>query len=76
MADRPGSRPPPWPPTAGTTSPCYEAGRRVGGQVLLAQLLPGRAEFGGAITNLEGEARRAGARIVTGSRVDADLLDQ
>ncbi|MFI9773676.1 FAD-dependent oxidoreductase [Streptomyces sp. NPDC051956] len=54
----------------------HEAGRRVGGQVLLAQLLPGRAEFGGAITNLEGEARRAGARIVTGSRVDGELLDR
>ncbi|MFF2502102.1 FAD-dependent oxidoreductase [Streptomyces sp. NPDC058067] len=54
----------------------HEAGRRVGGQVLLAQLLPGRAEFGGAVTNLEGEARRAGARIVTGSRVDAELLDR
>ncbi|AXI80476.1 oxidoreductase [Peterkaempfera bronchialis] len=52
----------------------HEAARRVGGQVLLAERLPGRAEFGGAITNLEGEARRAGARIVTGSRVDAALL--
>ena len=47
-----------------------EAERRVGGQVRLAQLLPGRAEMGGAITNLEGEARRAGVRIVTGVRAD------
>ncbi len=39
----------------------YEAGRRVGGQVLLAEMLPGRAEFGGVITNLAGEAR-AGRR--------------
>ncbi|WP_405565086.1 hypothetical protein [Streptomyces sp. NBC_01180] len=39
----------------------HEADRRVGGQVLLAERLPGRAEFGGAITNLEGEARRSGA---------------
>ncbi|MGP3769221.1 oxidoreductase [Streptomyces sp. SDT5-1] len=54
----------------------YEAERRVGGQVLLAQELPGRAEFGGAVVNLEGEARRAGARIVTGTRVDRDLLTQ
>ncbi|MFJ8929531.1 FAD-dependent oxidoreductase [Streptomyces sp. NPDC102364] len=52
----------------------YEAGRRPGGQVLLAQELPGRAEFGGAATNLEGEARRAGARIVTDTRVDHALL--
>jgi NADPH-dependent 2,4-dienoyl-CoA reductase/sulfur reductase-like enzyme len=47
-----------------------EAERRVGGQVKLAQLLPGRAEIGGAITNLEAEARRAGAAIVTGVRAD------
>ncbi|MGW5127304.1 oxidoreductase [Streptomyces sp. NPDC004069] len=52
----------------------HEADRRVGGQVLLAQLLPGRAEFGGAITNLEGEARRAGVRVVVGSRVDAQAV--
>ncbi|POX55134.1 oxidoreductase [Streptomyces sp. Ru71] len=52
----------------------HEAERRVGGQVLLAQLLPGRAEFGGAITNLEGEARRAGARILVGSRIDGAAL--
>ena len=44
----------------------HEAGRWVGGQVLLAQKLPGRAEFGGVVTNLQGEAERAGVRIVTG----------
>lgn len=48
----------------------HEAGRRVGGQVLLAQLLPGRAEFGGVVDNLRGEAERAGVRILTGSSVD------
>jgi 2,4-dienoyl-CoA reductase-like NADH-dependent reductase (Old Yellow Enzyme family) len=47
-----------------------EADRWVGGQVRLAQRLPGRAEMGGAITNLEAEARRAGVRIVTGARAD------
>ncbi|WP_030267507.1 FAD-dependent oxidoreductase [Streptomyces violens] len=52
----------------------HEAARRTGGQVLLAERLPGRAEFGGAVTNLEREARQAGARIVTGSRVDGELL--
>ena len=52
----------------------HEAGRRVGGQVLLAERLPGRAEFGGVVTNLAGEAARAGVRIVTGSTVDADLV--
>jgi 2,4-dienoyl-CoA reductase-like NADH-dependent reductase (Old Yellow Enzyme family)/thioredoxin reductase len=48
-----------------------EAERRVGGQLRLAQLLPGRSEIGGAITNLEGEARRAGVTFVTGERADA-----
>ena len=54
----------------------HEAGRRVGGQVLLAQELPGRAEFGGVVTNLQGEVERAGVRIVTGSRVDAALVER
>lgn len=49
----------------------FEAGKRVGGQVLLAEQLPGRGEFGGAITNLEGEARRAGVTIKVGTPVDA-----
>ena len=52
----------------------YEAGRRVGGQVLLAEMLPGRAEFGGVITNLAGEAERAGVRIVAGTVIDADRV--
>ena len=42
----------------------YEAGPRVGGQVLLAERLPDREEFGGAATNLLREAERAGAEIV------------
>lgn len=52
----------------------YEAARRVGGQVLLAERLPGRAEFGGVVTNLAGEAGRAGVRIVTGTVADVDLV--
>ena len=49
----------------------YEARPRLGGQALLAQLLPERAEFGGLVTNLQqragarrrrGEAQRAGLR--------------
>ncbi len=47
-----------------------EAERWVGGQVRLAQKLPGREEMGGAITNLEAEARRSGVRILTGVRAD------
>jgi len=53
----------------------YEAEHRVGGQVLLAERLPGRAEFGGAITNLVGEVERAGARIVTNSRASRALVE-
>jgi 2,4-dienoyl-CoA reductase-like NADH-dependent reductase (Old Yellow Enzyme family) len=53
----------------------YEGAAELGGQVRLAQALPGRAEFGGATTNLEGEARRAGVRIVTGTRVDRPLVE-
>jgi 2,4-dienoyl-CoA reductase-like NADH-dependent reductase (Old Yellow Enzyme family)/thioredoxin reductase len=53
----------------------YEAGPRVGGQVLLAERLPGRAEFGGAVPNLLGEAERAGVRIVTGTRVDRAFVE-
>ena len=52
----------------------YEAARRVGGQVLLAEKLPGRAEFGGVVTNLLGEAERAGVRFVTGTTVDIGLV--
>jgi 2,4-dienoyl-CoA reductase-like NADH-dependent reductase (Old Yellow Enzyme family) len=52
----------------------YEAGRRVGGQVHLAERLPGRAEFGGVTTNLAGEVERAGVRVVTGVRVDPELV--
>ena len=47
-----------------------EGERWVGGQVRLAARLPGREEMGGAITNLEGEARRAGVRFETGVRAD------
>ena len=55
----------------------YEAGRRPGGQVLLAEQLPGRAEFGGAVTNLLSEVDRYGVKVVTGQRVDdAFVRDQ
>jgi 2,4-dienoyl-CoA reductase-like NADH-dependent reductase (Old Yellow Enzyme family)/thioredoxin reductase len=40
-----------------------ERAARLGGQALLAQLLPERAEFGGLITNLEREIARAGVDV-------------
>ncbi len=42
----------------------YEASGRLGGQTLLAQALPGRAEFGGIVTNLAREMELAGVRVV------------
>ncbi len=44
--------------------------------MLLAQLLPGRAEFGGVADNLRGEAERAGVRILTASAADLALVVQ
>lgn len=52
----------------------YEKDKRLGGQALLAQLLPGRAEFGGLITNLETELNASGARVVTGMEMDAAAI--
>ena len=52
----------------------YEAARRPGGQVLLAEQLPGRAEFGGAVTNLLSEVDRYAVKVVTGQRVDAAFV--
>ncbi len=54
----------------------FEAGRRLGGQVLLAQLLPGRAEFGGIVTNLARELERAQVEVRKGVRVDRALVDR
>ena len=52
----------------------YEASGRLGGQALLAQQLPGRAEFGGIITNLTREMELAGVKVNRGTVVDAALL--
>ena len=41
----------------------YEAGPQLGGQALLAQQLPGRAEFGGIVTNLAREMEIHGVRV-------------
>ena len=46
----------------------YEAAERVGGQALLAQQLPTRAEFGGIVTNLTHEMELAGVKVVTRTR--------
>ncbi len=54
----------------------YEASASLGGQVKLAQLLPGRAEFGGIINNLQHEMELAGVKVVTGQMVDRELIDR
>jgi 2,4-dienoyl-CoA reductase-like NADH-dependent reductase (Old Yellow Enzyme family) len=52
----------------------YEAERRLGGQAILAQMLPGRAEFGGLITNLQRELELAGVQIHKGVRVEPAMI--
>ena len=52
----------------------FEAERRLGGQALLAQMLPGRAEFGGLVTNLERELHLARVPVHKGSRVDRAMI--
>ncbi|WLH86880.1 FAD-dependent oxidoreductase [Pseudomonas sp. FP2338] len=54
----------------------FEASAQLGGQVLLAQLLPRRSEFGGASTNLQREMALAGVRVVRNTRVDRALVVQ
>ena len=54
----------------------YERERRLGGQVLLAQLLPSRAEFGGLITNLLRECEVAGVDLHTGTEVTSELIEE
>ena len=53
----------------------HEAGAQLGGQALLAQLLPGRAEFGGIVTNLAREVERAGVTVRRNSTVDKALIE-
>ena len=52
----------------------YERARRLGGQALLAQLLPHRAEFGGIVTNLAREMALAGVDVRTGVEATASLI--
>ena len=52
----------------------HEAKPRLGGQVLLAQLLPERAEFGGLVTNLQEEMARAGVEVRLSAPVSAETI--
>ncbi|MEZ5776322.1 MAG: FAD-dependent oxidoreductase [Hyphomicrobiaceae bacterium] len=48
-----------------------EKARQLGGQVRLAEKLPGRAEFGGVTTNLLREIETSGIEVVTGTAATA-----
>ncbi len=52
----------------------YERTKRLGGQVLLAQMLPGREEFGGLVTNLERELQLNQIAVHRSVEVTPDLL--
>jgi 2,4-dienoyl-CoA reductase-like NADH-dependent reductase (Old Yellow Enzyme family) len=52
-----------------------EASSRLGGQALLAQELPGRAEFGGIVTNLAREMELHGVEVRLGTKVDRALVE-
>ncbi len=52
----------------------HERETRLGGQVRLAEALPGRAEFGGVTTNLVRELERSGVDVRLGDELDRDGL--
>ena len=53
----------------------YEGSDQLGGQTLLAQLLPHRAEFGGIVANLAREMELAGVPVKLGTTVDRALIE-
>lgn len=53
-----------------------EASPHVGGQVLLAQKMPTREEFGGLVTNLQREMEIAGVELRCNTRVDRAYVEQ
>lgn len=52
----------------------YEQSDQLGGQALLAQLLPTRAEFGGIVTNLERELELTGVAVKKNTAVDKEMI--
>jgi len=52
-----------------------DASARLGGQVNLAQLLPGRAEFGGLTTNLSHELGMAGVTLCLNTPVTRQMIE-
>lgn len=54
----------------------YEATKSLGGQVALAKLLPGRAEFGGVTQNLAREVAAASVAIKLGQKITPKMVEQ
>ncbi|MDA9009075.1 FAD-dependent oxidoreductase [Alphaproteobacteria bacterium] len=52
-----------------------EADKQLGGQAKLALKLPGRAEFGGIIDNLEKEVTAAGVQVLKGQRATRETIE-
>ncbi len=52
----------------------HEAAAQLGGQALLAQMLPGRAEFGGIVTNLSREMQQSGVTVSLNSEMTAEMV--
>ena len=61
---------------AGHQVTLYEATGQLGGQTILAQKIPGRAEFGGIVTNLKRECDIAGVTFSMNTKVDRNLVEQ
>lgn len=54
----------------------FEKEAQLGGQALLAQLLPNRSEFGGIVTNLVREMELSGVEVRTNTAVDRGTLER
>ena len=52
----------------------YESTEQLGSQALLVQLLPGRSEFGGIVTNLAREVELAGVRVIKNTEATPELV--
>ena len=53
-----------------------EASSKLGGQINLAEKLPGRSEFGGITTNLANKLNRQNVEIKLNTKVSADFVMQ
>ena len=53
----------------------FEKTKQLGGQAILAQALPGRAEFGGVITNLKRELEIADVKVVMSTEVTSEQIN-